>query len=322
MHSIAATLVIFAELTYYLLIAQTGIVEYLHSDIYSVAPLPLGGIVGSLGVAFLPLGLRGKLLLVLAVQTGMSLFYPEFNAAGLFVLGLGVGGAAPLVVMLSGRVKSGYIAAALIASYAVGTLLFNGIAPMHRMPLGVALAALGFGAALFIKPVASLTQPVKTSAHSLLLMATWVFLDSALFETLSREPEIAIWRGGYTAEIVFFHGVGVVAALLLPLSEIRRETVIFALFALSYLLYFLHEPWLLSVAYPFVISFYNMTILQTLRRLRGAKRIGVYMVAIGWLASGAGLLSALEHCIIYLPTIMALGAMLKPPVSFQLRSKS
>lgn len=47
MPRIALTFFIAFELCYYLLIAQTGIVEYFSSNILLIAPLPLGGIIGS-----------------------------------------------------------------------------------------------------------------------------------------------------------------------------------------------------------------------------------------------------------------------------------
>lgn len=48
MPKIALIFFIAFELCYYLLIAQTGIVEYFSSNIFLIAPLPIGGIIGSL----------------------------------------------------------------------------------------------------------------------------------------------------------------------------------------------------------------------------------------------------------------------------------
>ena len=53
------------------------------------------------------------------------------------------------------------------------------------------------------------------------LMALWVFIDSSLFETLSRSDNISIWRDGYTLEIALFHTIGVVSAIYKPLSFSR-----------------------------------------------------------------------------------------------------
>jgi len=48
MFNVLFTLFIASEFCYYLLIAQTGIVEVFHSDISAFFTLPLGGIIGSL----------------------------------------------------------------------------------------------------------------------------------------------------------------------------------------------------------------------------------------------------------------------------------
>lgn len=42
-----------SELCYYLLIAQTGVVEYFSSNLFLIAPLPIGGIIGSLLVSYI-----------------------------------------------------------------------------------------------------------------------------------------------------------------------------------------------------------------------------------------------------------------------------
>jgi len=77
------------------------------------------------------------------------------------------------------------------------------------------------------------------------------------------------------------------------------------LFALSYLLYFLKEPLLLSMVYPIVISYYNVVILQTLIK-KGIKTLSIYMIFIGWAASGAGLFIALKGLIFFVPLIFVL----------------
>ena len=42
-----------SELCYYLLIAQTGIVEYFSSNLFLIAPLPVGGVIGSLLISYI-----------------------------------------------------------------------------------------------------------------------------------------------------------------------------------------------------------------------------------------------------------------------------
>jgi hypothetical protein len=76
------------------------------------------------------------------------------------------------------------------------------------------------------------------SKHSLFLMVLWVFLDSALFESLSRDVSISIWRDGFTLEIALFHIIGVVCALYFKIEKNQKELFIITLFALSYLILF------------------------------------------------------------------------------------
>jgi hypothetical protein len=78
------------------------------------------------------------------------------------------------------------------------------------------------------------------------------------------------------------------------------------LFALSYLFYFVHEALILSIIYPFVISFYNVVILQTLLK-KDLKTLSVYMIFIGWIASGTGLFVALENLTLFVPLIFLIA---------------
>ena len=75
------------------------------------------------------------------------------------------------------------------------------------------------------------------------------------------------------------------------------------LFAASYLFYFLREGYILSIVYPFVISYYNVVILQTISK-KDFKTITLYMIGIGWMASGAGLFVALANLILFVPIIL------------------
>lgn len=96
-------------------------------------------------------------------------------------------------------------------------------------------------------------------------MVLWVFLDSALFESLSRDITISIWRDGFTFQIALFHVIGV---FVLYFSKLKKPKSLFilTLFAASYLFYFLREGYILSIVYPFVISYYNVVILQTIAK--------------------------------------------------------
>ncbi|PKN14492.1 MAG: hypothetical protein CVU67_05380, partial [Deltaproteobacteria bacterium HGW-Deltaproteobacteria-24] len=82
--------------------------------------------------------------------------------------------------------------------------------------------------------------------------------------------------------------------------------LIVILFSLSYLFYFIQEAFILSLIYPFVISFYNVVILQTLLQ-KELKTLSVYMIFIGWIASGGGLFVALENLILFVPLVFLIA---------------
>ncbi len=134
-------------------------------------------------------------------------------------------------------------------------------------------------------------------------MILWVFLDSTLFESLSRNSAISIWRDGFTFQIVLFHIIGVFCALFFKIEQNQKGLFILTLFALSYLFYFLREGLILSVIYPFVISYYNVVILQTIVK-KDFKTITFYMIGIGWIASGTGLFVAISNLILIVPIIL------------------
>ena len=88
---------------------------------------------------------------------------------------------------------------------------------------------------------------------------------------------------------------------------------ILILFALSYLLYFLREGFILSMIYPFVISYYNVVILQTISK-KDFRTITFYMILIGLIASGAGLFVAITNLILFVPIVL-LAIILKIMIS-------
>ena len=137
-------------------------------------------------------------------------------------------------------------------------------------------------------------------------MVLWVFLDSSLFESLSRDLAVSIWRGGFTFEIALFHVIGLVCALYFKIDKNQNELFILILFAISYLLYFLREGFILSMIYPFVISYYNVVILQSIRN-KDFRTISFFMIFIGWMASGSGLFVALTNMIFILPVVILLA---------------
>ena len=293
------------ELCYYLLIAQTGVVEVFHSDITAIAFLPLGGIVGSYLGSHLKIKEEIKVYILLLIQTVSTLFYPKFSPLTLLILGIAVGGMAPLMMNTLKKAKNIDFVFALSIAYAAGTFLFTSD-PLQRGSLGVALSLTALVSYFFINKIKIKEELKKKDVfinYSLLVMTFWVFLDSTLFETLSRDISIPIWREGFTFEIILFHITGVIAGVFLRLEQFNKSLLILVLFAFSYLFYFLREPLLLSIVYPFVISFYNVAILQSLVKIKSLKTLGIYMIFIGWIASGAGLFTALEQYIIYVPAL-------------------
>ena len=302
MQRLMLVLFIASELCYYLLIAQTGVIEYFSSNIYQIAPLPIGGIIGSILCVYIKTTNLNKILGFLSIQLIMSLFYPDFSQIMLFILGLSVGALAPLLINELKKATSIDLGLALALSYTVGTFLFN-YEPSERGFLAIGLTLVAIVSSVFIYDMKNID--IKHGEFSLSMMVLWVFLDSALFETLSRDLVIPIWRGGFSTEIVLFHIIGIFVALRYKMTTKQKELFIIILFSFSYLFYFIREAYLLSIIYPFVISYYNVTILHTILR-KNFKTISVYMVFIGWIASGIGLFVALEGIVLFIPVIFML----------------
>ncbi|AXX94283.1 MULTISPECIES: hypothetical protein [Arcobacter] len=285
-----------SELCYYLLIAQTGIVEYFSSNIFLIAPLPVGGVIGSLLISYIKI--KNKISLFLVAQLILSFLYPNYNFLTLFLLGFVVGSMAPLIINEVKKTTFLELGLALSLSYVTGTILFN-YEVSQREIIAVTLTTITLFCSLFLNYIKE-EKEVNTTSHSLLMMVLWVFLDSALFESLSRDVTVSIWRDGFTFEIALFHVVGLFCALYFKIEKNQKELLILTLFALSYLFYFLREGSILSMVYPFVISYYNVVILQSIRKL-DFKTISFYMIFIGWMASGAGLFIALANLILFVP---------------------
>jgi len=292
------TLFVASEFCYYLLIAQTGIVEVFHSDIQAFFTLPMGGVLGSL-LVYRSFGWLGsdqrKIIFFVGLQGLCSLFYPSLNLMVLGVLGVSLGMSAPLLIkLIKGRYTE--IAIALGFTYALATALFT-YEPILRGNLAIALSLIAFASSFFIHRLPNLDveiEPERLSTYAVLSMAVWAYLDSNLFETLSRSVDISIWRAETWHIILVFHLVGMGAAYLLrdTLKE-HHSFIIVLLFAMSYMLYAAREAVLLSIVYPFVISYYNFIILKRLSKLGNLRLLGMIMVFTGWIAGGGGLMSAL-----------------------------
>lgn len=301
MQRLALIFFIASELCYYLLIAQTGIVEYFSSNIFLIAPLPIGGVLGTLLVSYIKIDLKNKISLFLIIQLIMSFIYPHFNIYTLFILGFTVGSMAPLIINEIKKTSPLELGLALSLSYVTGTFLFN-YDVASRSIIAIALTLITLIVSKFI-PSSNNLNKESNQDFPLLVMILWVFLDSALFESLSRDITISIWREGFTFQIALFHIVGVFFALFFRIEQNQKSLFILTLFALSYLFYFLREGFILSIIYPFVISYYNVVILQTISK-KDFKTITLYMVGIGWIASGAGLFVAIANLILFVPIIL------------------
>lgn len=301
--NLALVLFIAFELCYYLIIVQTGVAEYFASNVYAIAPLPVGGVIGSVMAYYMKTSTSNKIKLFLILQLFMSFFYPKFNVLELFILGISVGAMAPLIINELKKATKIDMGIALAISYVLGTSLFN-FDVEARIYLAVLFTCIVLICSFFIDKKEPISYPTQT--FSLFVMSLWIFLDSALFETLSRDTSISIWRDGYSLEIAIFHIIGLIAALYLKIEKNQKELLIVILFAFSYLFYFLQEGFILSLVYPFVISFYNIVILQTLLK-KDLKTLAIYMIFIGWLASGAGLFAALENLTLFVPLIFLIS---------------
>jgi len=299
-----------SEFCYYLLIAQTGIVEVFGSDISLFFTLPIGGIIGSLLVyknVWRFDNDQKKITLFLAIQTICSLFYPHLTLFVLFILGLSLGASAPLLInMLKGRLLEA--AVGLGITYAIGTALFTYPSEL-RGNLAILLSLVAFITSFFTckDEKEDLVPPQNVSFFAIASMSIWAFLDANLFETLSRSATaISIWRGQEWYLILIFHIVGMGAAYFLK-DRIKEHNLLIALlFATSYILYATNEPIMLSIVYPFVISYYNFVIIGRLSSLKNLKFLGVIMVFTGWIAGGSGLMSAL-HSFTFMGVFLIVG---------------
>ncbi|MFW2599526.1 hypothetical protein ACN5O1_09580, partial [Aliarcobacter butzleri] len=197
-----------SELCYYLLIAQTGIVEYFSSNLFLIAPLPIGGVIGSLLVSYIKI--KNKVSLFLVAQLILSFTYPHYNLLTLFILGFVVGSMAPLIINEVKKTTFLELGLALSLSYVTGTMLFN-YEISQREIIAITLTMITLFCSLFLNFMKE-EEKLNTTSHSLLMMVLWVFLDSALFESLSRDLAVSIWRGGFTFEITLFHVIGVFSA--------------------------------------------------------------------------------------------------------------
>lgn len=300
-YSVALTLLLGFELLYYLLIVQTGLTESFHSDLVALAPLFVGGVIGS-GVSGMPWGsvvkVPHKLIIALSGQLILSFWYPDYAPWMLFMLGLLVGAIAPLAIYLFTPKTRHDLIIALGIAYTVGTYDFT-TNPMTRDIYAELFSAIALVMALLLRHYQVEKEQVLKTPPLLLyaVLMLWIMLDSALFESLSRHTGLMIWRGEYTNTIIVTHLIGLLLASMIKIRESIQHIVIALLFAASYTISYLEIAWLLAVVYPITISYYNVTVFRHLSIVDSPLKLGLLMVFIGWLASGAGLGVALSHLI-------------------------
>ncbi len=288
-------IVLASQLLYYLLIAQTGVVGVFNSDIYDLYTLPIGGIIGSvLSAYWRHFDIRIELFFMFGVQMIISWFYPDYSLSMLLVLGFVIGFTTPLLLYIFRSQNTLQLALGLAISYTVGTALYT-YPFFERGNIAIILPFISIVALIFSR-ASHMFDKEKGSFQweMLLVMMLWIFADSALFETLSRSATMDIWQI-YPWIIIPAHLIGVVLAYRYSGEFMKQTRIILSLLILSYALYWLKEPILLSVIYPVVISYYNVFLFQALIRLANIRLIALSMIGVGWIASSIANGLAIEH---------------------------
>ena len=228
MFNITLILLVASEFSFYLLIAQTGIVEYFNSDFSIIIFLPIGAVIGSIGSILFDF--KYKFHILVLIQMMLTLLYPNLSNFMIFIMGISLGAISVMVIELLKSSTKDDIMFALIISYSVGTLLFNSNIE-GRWIVGFVLSVIVFISAFFISFTPRVVEYFEVKklliinhlAHPILLMFLWVFLDATLFETLSRDVNLSIWRDGFNIEIIFFHIIGVVSAIKWKLDSHKQQ---------------------------------------------------------------------------------------------------
>ncbi|MDD4855248.1 MAG: hypothetical protein PHQ22_02215 [Sulfuricurvum sp.] len=287
--------VLSSQLLYYLLIAQTGVVGAFDSHLYDLYTLPIGGVTGSLFAAYWKhLEIKEELFFMFGTQIMISWFYPDYSLGLLLVLGFIVGYTTPLLLYGFREQSRKNLALGLALSYAVGTALYT--YPFEeRGGIAIVLPTVSMIALYFSTlPMKSQNKRISINWKMIGVMVVWIFADSALFETLSRSSEMDIWSH-YTAVIIASHLLGVYLAFRYGKTLMRSSGVIIGLFTLSYGVYYAHQPILLAIVYPIIISYYNVLLFRELTQMGDVRSIGIAMVGVGWGASSIANLVALYH---------------------------
>lgn len=288
----AFIILFFTETSYYLLILQTGIVDYFHADISHIWMIPVGGVLGILTIA--KLQHRSTIVIVaLLFQTFFMFFYPAFNPLMLFILGYLSGLVAPYLIYHLKSVEQVLVILGL--SYLLGTVAIA-IVPQNRGTLAVVLSLLAVSSAYFVKENRIVKKPQSLELKTYGQIFIWLVLDASLFGMLTNS-NIAIWGDThYMLVIVFFHGFGLYLGYKLYHYRFNPQ-LIMGLFILSYVLFWIQKSYLLAIVYPIVISYYNVIILKHFMRLSFGQ-LALASLSL-WVSAGVGLLITLLYLQLY-----------------------
>jgi len=295
--SAALALLLGFELSYYLLIVQTGITEHYHSDLIKLFPLFVGGVAGTIlsgqswGKITNPLH---KILIALTLQLCLSFFYPNYTFFTLGLLGVAVGMMAPLSIYLFKAEQRYELLFGLAIAYTVGTNAFHIFAD-NRESMAVIFSLITLSSALLLRryKVDEQAQESPRSFIAYLPLMLWILLDSTLFEILSRHEGLMIWSEK-TYIITLFHLLGLFGAYIIRVDEMKQHLIIALLFIGSYSLSYLEWATGLAMLYPFTISYYGVIVFVTLSKVNSLQKLSCLMIFIGWIASGLGLAIALS----------------------------
>lgn len=295
-NSLALITLLGFELCYYLLIIQTGIVSYYDSNLIILFPMFAGGVLGT----FLSAKSWGKIdnpihkiLIALTLQLLLSFTYPNYNIFTLSILGIAVGLMAPLGIYLFKAKQHKELLLALAIAYTTGTYFFT-YNVEDRLYIAILFSSIALISAIILRnyKIDINKKSIKLPFISYFPLILWIFLDSHLFEVLSREPTLDIWSH-QTPTIILFHLIGLIVAYFIKIPITYQHLFIFLIFIGSYSFAYYKLPFALAMLYPFTISYYNVVIFTTLSKETNLTRLAFLMIFIGWIASGLGLAFAL-----------------------------
>jgi len=296
-NSIALSLLLGFELSYYLLIIQTGIVAHYNSDLITLFPMFAGGVIGTVLAGkdwYIFKTPIQKIIFALSLQLLLSFFYPNYNIFTLLFLGLAVGLMAPLGIYLFKAKQQKELFFALAIAYTMGTYSFTtDIDTRLFMAVGISGIALFSALVLRTYKVESDSKNLSHTFISYSPLMLWILLDSNLFETISRHLGLNIWSE-YTSTIIIFHIIGLITAYFINISIIKQHFFIAIIFLITYIISYLELPLFLAIIYPFTISYYNVVVFTTLSKELSLSKLAFIMIFVGWIASGLGLSIALS----------------------------